>query len=186
MSSLAALDPWRAEVSKHRIAFALLAAFVATHIATVSGYWYKIIGIPTLGWPQFNGILLFGHPTPEAGVSATQQFWAGSVYHLGTGICYGVLFVFLIHPLLPIANTFAGNMGKGLIWGGVLATLSALLWVPRNFPEFDPGFFTNNLGWKTVLGIYVWHAVYGGTLGALYNPLPLEREARAAGAGTSS
>ena len=31
---------------------------------------------------------------------------------------------------------------------------------------------TNNLGWKTVLGIYVWHAVYGLHLGAIYNPLP--------------
>ena len=182
MSNLAALDPWRAEISQRRIAFALLAAFVATHMATVSGYWYKIIGIPVLGWPQFNGILLMGHPGSSA--DGAQQFWAGSVYHMLTGICYGLIFVFLIHPMLPIANTFFGNIGKGLIWGGVLATLSALLWVPRNFPEFDPGFFTNNLGWKTVLGIYVWHAVYGGTLGSFYNPLPPEHKRRATGAAT--
>lgn len=174
MSNLSALDSWRADVSRHRIAFALLAGFVATHIATVSGYWYKIIGIPVLGWPQFNGILLLGHPGSSD--DGAQQFWAGTVYHLATGISYAVLFVFLVHPLLPMANTFAGNIGKGLAWGAILATLSALLWVPRNFPEFDPGFFTNNLGWKTVLGIYVWHAVYGVTLGSLYNPLPADAE----------
>ena len=174
MSGIAALSSWRAGVSRQRIAYGLLAAFVATHMATVSGYWYKIIGIPTLGWPQFNGILLLVHPCgPDGcGASATQQFWAGSVYHFLTGICFGLIYVFLIHPLLPLRSTFFGNIGKGLIWGAVLATLSALLWVPRNFPEFDPGFFTNNLGWKTVLGIFVWHAVYGLNLGALYNPLP--------------
>ena len=174
MTNVGAMNTWRAEVTKRRLAYALLAAFVATHIATVSGYWYKIIGIPTLGWPQFNGILLLVHPCgPQGcGATATQQFWAGTFYHDLTGICFGLIFVFLIHPLIPIGNTFYGNIVKGLLWGGVLATASALLWVPRNFPEFHPGFFTNNLGWKTVLGIYVWHAVYGLHLGALYNPLP--------------
>jgi hypothetical protein len=98
MGDLTALNVWRANVSNHRIAYALLASVVATHMATVSGYWYKIIAL--------------------------------------------------------------------------LAVLSALLWVPRNFPEFQPGFFTNNLGWKTVIGIFIWHAVYGLHLGALYSPMP--------------
>ena len=145
---------------------ALLAAFVATHIATVTGFWYRIVGLPILSWPAFNGILLL----PDQSVVA--QFWSGSIYHYLTGICFGIIFAYLIHPRLPLPNTVLGNIGKALIWGGVLATLSALLWVPRNFPQFDPGFFTNNLGWKTVLGIYLWHAVYGLHLGALYNPLP--------------
>jgi hypothetical protein len=179
MVDLAGLNVWRESVARHRLAFALLAAFVATHIATVSGYWYKIIGIPVLGWPQFNGILLMGHP--GSSTDGAEQFWAGTVYHLLTGICFGLIFVFLIHPLLPIRNTVVGNVVKALIWGLVLATLSALLWVPRNFPEFDPGFFTNNLGWRTVLGIYIWHLVYGLHLGAFYNPLPAGEEPPGAG-----
>jgi len=170
MGDLAALNVWRVNVSKHRITYALLASVVATHIATVSGYWYKIIGIPVLGWPGFNGILLLGHT--GTGATGTQQFWAGTVYHYMTGICYGLIFAFLIHPLLPGRNTVLGNIRKALIWGAVLAVLSALLWVPRNFPEFHPGFFTNNLGWKTVIGIFIWHAVYGLHLGALYSPMP--------------
>ena len=176
MIDLAALNVWRANVSKRRLTYALLASVVATHMATVSGYWYKIIGIPTLGWPQFNGILLLVHPygPKGAGATATEQFWAGTVFHYGTGICYGLIFAFLIHPLLKMGTTFLSNIGKAMLWGGVLATFSALLWVPRDFPEFDPGFFTNNLGWRTVLGIYVWHAVYGLHLGAIYNPLPDE------------
>lgn len=174
MIDLKGLDVWRASVSRHRFAFALLAGFVATHIATVSGYWYKIIGIPVLGWPQFNGILLLGHT--GSSTNGAQQFWAGTVYHYMTGICYSLIFVFLIHPILRQRSTLAGNMTKALVWGLILATLSALLWVPRNFPEFHPGFFTNNLGWKTVIGIYIWHLVYAVHLGALYNPLPEEAE----------
>ncbi|MGZ8715548.1 MAG: hypothetical protein ACXWYO_00395 [Gaiellaceae bacterium] len=170
MGDFTALNVWRANVSNHRIAYALLASVVATHIATVSGYWYKIIGIPVLGWPGFNGILLLGHT--GTGATGTQQFWAGTVFHYTTGICYGLIFAFLIHPLLPGRNTVLGNIRKALIWAALLAALSALLWVPRNFPEFHPGFFTNDLGWKTVLGIFVWHAVYGLHLGALYSPMP--------------
>ena len=79
--------------------------------------------------------------------------------------------VIQILPVLPLKNTILGNLGKAMIWGGILAVLSALLWVPRNFPEFHPGFFTNNLGWKTVIGIFIWHLVYAVHLGALYNPL---------------
>jgi len=175
MGNLAALNVWRVNVSKHTLTYALLASVVATHIATVSGYWYKIIGIPVLGWPGFNGILLLGHTGTEA--TGAQQFWAGTVFHYMTGISYGLVFAFLIHPLLPGRNTVLGNLRKALIWAGVLALLSALLWVPRNFPEFDPGFFTNNLGWKTVLGIFIWHAVYGLHLGALYSPMPEDRAA---------
>lgn len=166
------LDVWRASVSEHRMAYALLAAFVSTHIATVTGFWYRIIDLPNLNWPAFNGLLLLGDS------SANVQFLSGSVYHYLTGICYGIIFVYLIHPLLPLPNTVLGNIQKALIWGTLLATLSALLWVPRNFPDFDPGFFSNNLGWKTVLGIYLWHLVYALNLGALYNPMPDSGTAR--------
>ena len=180
MVDLSALNVWRANVSKHRLAYALLAAFVATHIATVSGFWYKIIGLPVLSWPQFNGVLLLVHPYGPhgAGATATEQFWAGTVYHYGTGFVYALIFVFLIHPLLPVRNSFVGNIAKALLWGIVLATLSASLWVSSNFPEFHPGAFSQNLqgGWKVVLGIYIWHLVFGLHLGAFYNPLPPEEE----------
>lgn len=63
----------------------------------------------------------------------------------------------------------------------MLATLSAAVWVSSNFPEFHPGGFSQNLpgGWKVVLGIYIWHLVYAVNLGAFYNPLPPEEQARA-------
>ena len=177
MIDLSALNAWRTNISQHRLAFALLASVVATHMATVSGYWYKIIGIPVLGWPQFNGILLLGHT--GSSTNGNEQFWAGTVFHYGTGICYGLIFCFLIHPVLKIANTVVGNLTKALLWAGLLGLLSALLWVPRNFPEFNPGWFSQDLvpgGWQVVLGIFIWHAVYGLHLGLFYNPLPKGQE----------
>src|SRR6266516_2861185 len=110
MANGGGLNTWRAEVTQRRLAYALLASVVATHMATVSGYWYKIIGIPVLGWPQFNGILLMGHT--GSSTNGAQQFWAGTVYHYGTGICYGLIFAFLIHPILKVPNTVLGNLGK--------------------------------------------------------------------------
>ncbi|HEY8705120.1 MAG TPA: hypothetical protein VIL98_10220 [Gaiellaceae bacterium] len=162
-----ALNTWREIATKRRLTAALVAGVVATHIATVTGYWYAIVGLPKLDYNLFNGILLV--PNEK---NATIQFVIGGAAHYLTGICYALIFAFLIHPLLRVANSVAGNIAKAVGFGLVLATLSALLWVPRDFPSFNPGFFTNNFGWKFVLGIYVWHIVYGLHLGALYSPLP--------------
>ena len=159
-------NTWHSNVSNSRLSTALIAGVVATHMATITGYWYRIIGLPNLDWPRFNGMLLF----PEG--SDITQFVSGGILHTVTGISYALIFAFFIHPLFPWRNTVAGNLGKALVWGAVLAFLSALIWVPMLFPAFDPGFFSLNLGWRTVVGIFIWHAVYGVHLGAFYNPLP--------------
>ena len=49
---------WRELASTHRLAMAVLAGILATHIATITGYWYHGIGMPDLDWPRFNGYLL--------------------------------------------------------------------------------------------------------------------------------
>lgn len=166
---------FRSAVSNNRLVAALVAAVVSTHMATVTGYWYQMIGFVadgknffTLDWPAFNGLLI----RPQG--SAWEQWVSGFLFHDLTGICFGLIFVYLIHPRLPLKNTMWGNLGKALIWGGFLAVLSALWWVPANFPAFNPGFLSLNLGWRTTVGIFIWHAVYGIHLGAFYNPLPDE------------
>lgn len=165
---------FRSAVSNNRLVAALVAAFVSTHMATVTGYWYRMIGFRsgedfvTLDWPAFNGLLIMPAGT------ASQQFLAGAVFHTLTGICFGLIFAFLVHPRLPFPNTMQGNMIKAFIWGMGLAVVSALWWVPANFPAFDPGFLSTNLGIRTTIGIFLWHVVYSVHLGALYNPLPEE------------
>jgi hypothetical protein len=123
-------------------------------------------GFVALDWPAFNGLLI----RSGAEMFGAEQFWAGTIFHYMTGICFSLIFVFLVHPYLPMANTTRGNITKALVWGMFLALVSAAWWVPANFPAFNPGTLSLNLGVKTTVGIFIWHAVYGLHLGALYNP----------------
>ena len=102
-------------------------------------------------------------------------FGAGA--HYAQGVAFALIYAFGIHPLLPIANTFAGNFAKALIWGLVLATLSSVWWINlfSNLagPGVNAGFFFSNFGpdqLKWVLAVYLWHLVYGFHLGAFYQP----------------
>jgi hypothetical protein len=171
------VSPWRVFVTERPLAGALVAGFVATHIATVTGYWYSGLnftagkGLPNLGWPAFNGLLLLPDQSPVA------QFWAGTVYHLFTGMAFSMIFAFLLFPLFRWPNTVGANIRKALVFALALATISAGWWVPQLFPQFHPGFFSTSLklngpAWKTIVGIYLWHIIYGLNLGALYSPLP--------------
>jgi hypothetical protein len=161
---------FRSAVSNNRLVAALVAGFIATHVATVTGYWYRIIDFPNLDWPRFNGILLCPNGSDVA------QFLSGLVLHSFTGISLALVYAFVIHPRLPFPNTMQGNMIKALIFSESLALFSALIWVPRLFPQFDPGFLSLDLGWKTFVGIFLWHVVYGVNLGAFFNPTSVESE----------
>jgi hypothetical protein len=170
---------FRSEVSSSRLVVALVAGFVATHVATVTGYWFHGINFPDLGWPNFNGILLLG-----VDASPLSQFWAGAVFHMFTGMCFTLFYAFVVHPRIPLPNSKGGNVAKAILFSLVLATLSAAWWVPQLFNQvfgFDFGWFSQNLGtflqtdaWKAIAGIYLWHIIYGLNLGLLYSPLPAE------------
>ena len=179
MATTSMRTPFWSEVSSSRLVVALVAGFVATHIATVFGYWFHGFNLPDLGWPNFNGILLLG-----LDASPLSQFWAGTAYHMATGICFGLFFAFIVHPRLRIKNSMGGNILKGIIFGLVLATLSAIWLVPQLFNTVfnaDLGWFSQNVGptlgstaWKGIFGIYLWHIIWGLNLGLIYNPLPAE------------
>jgi len=162
--------------SRGQLVTALVAGFVATHIATVSGYWFHGVNLPDLGWPNYNRILLLGTKA-----SPLSQFWAGAVFHFLTGMCFALLYAFIVHPRLRrFPNTMRGNMTKALLFAMVLATLSAIWWVPQLFNSefgYNFGWFSQNLGkflsvpaWKAVFGIYLWHIIFGINLGLIYNP----------------
>ena len=170
---------WRRLSNTHPIAMAVLAGFVGTHIATIFGFWFHgIFGLPDLDWPRFNGYLLF-RPTFGSDfsvlteVSDTTRLVLGWLVHAFTGIVFTITYVAVVHPRIPWPNTMAGNAAKALVWGGILATLSALWWSPSLFPEFDLGFFTWNLDkFAGVVAIYLWHAIYALGVSLVYNPLP--------------
>ena len=160
------VDRYRTWVSDHRVSAALLAGLVATHMATVVGYFMPGIGLPQLDWNRINGMIY----TPKA--SPDVQFLSGGVFHYVDGIVFTAVFVVSVYPLLRWRSTALGNILKGLFFGTILATISCVFMIPRvYFPDAHVGFFSYHLGWKLILAVYVWHWVYGLNLGMIYNPL---------------
>jgi hypothetical protein len=65
-----------------------------------------------------------------------------------------------------------GNLIKALLYGTVLAVISAAWWVPAVYVPHHAGFLSTGLGWKLTFGIFLWHWIYGYFLGTVYCPSP--------------
>jgi hypothetical protein len=171
---------WRVLASTHPLGVAVLAGIVATHIATIFGYWFHGIGLPVLDFPRFNGYLLFraelgNDPAVVTAVSSTVRLVLGWIVHSFTGVVWALAYVIVIHPMIPWRNTTSGNFRKAMVWGAVLAAISGLWWVPVLFPEFQLGFLAWNFaGFKGVVAIFLWHAIWAANLSLIYNPLPAD------------
>ena len=120
-----AVDRYRTWVRDHRVSAALLAGLVATHLATVVGYFMPGIGLPQLDWNRINGAIY----TPKA--SPDVQFLSGGVFHYVDGIVFTVVFAVAVYPLLRWRSATFGNALKGLFFfGTILATLSCAFMIP--------------------------------------------------------
>ena len=176
------IDDWRVFVTRHRLIVAIVGGLVATHVTTNMGMWYHGLGgLPDLNFNLLNGYLVFGNAANAFGTEGFQDvviltlFGAGA--HYAQGLSFALIFAFGIHPLLPIKNSIAGNFAKAIIWGLILGTLSAVWWI-NLFPNLagpgvNAGLFFSNFGpdqMKWVVAVYLWHIVYGFTLGAFYQP----------------
>jgi hypothetical protein len=160
-----AVERWRGWVNEHRLAAAFLAALIATHLATVIGFWLPSVGLPRLDWPSTNGMVYLPH------ASSGVQFLTGGIFHYTDGLVFALLFAVLLHPAMPWRSTTLGNVLKGLTLGMILSVISCLWMMPRvYFPHAHAGFFSVNLGWKVILAVFVWHFVYGLHLGVIFNP----------------
>src|SRR5438046_5657095 len=106
------LDRYRTWVTDHRISAALLAAVVATHIATVIGYWMAGIGLPQLDWNRINGSIYTPNLSPDL------QFLSGGVFHYLDGIVFTVVFV-VAFLAFPRAKN-GGDVRTGDAWNGPL------------------------------------------------------------------
>ena len=164
------LPRWRAWVATHPVGGSLLAGAVAVQFATVFGIWFRGFGLPQLNWPVANGELILG--VPITAVPTAAVYMVGELSHFADGVFFALLFALLFHPLIPLRNTLLGNLIKGLLFGTVLALISAAWWVPAVYVPHHAGFLSTSLGWKLTFGIFLWHWIYGYFLGTVYAPMP--------------
>lgn len=180
---------WRTWVREHPIGGALLAGFVATQVATLSGYFMNAVGLPQLNWPAFNGqVLLPGlNATAKSAGDPAAQFWAGWAMHTIDGFVFALLFVVLLWRKIPLPNTSKGNVGKGLAYGTLLGLINIGILIPYVYlAKLGIGIFSfdipfglqqpgnigiyESLSWQLPFAVMCWHWVFGFFLGAMYDP----------------
>jgi hypothetical protein len=160
---------WHHWVRAHPVGGPLLIGLIATQMATLIGYYLIGIGLPSLPWPLFNGLL----GAPGEGYGTAGSFFVGQSIHMVDGIVFTLLYVILVWSRIPLPNTNIGNIEKGLVYGTVLAIISMGFLVPYVYaPKQGYGIFSfdTDAGWKLPLAILLWHLVYGFFVGTLFNP----------------
>lgn len=159
----------RSIATRHKIGTAIIGGLVATHLASMLGFWNHAWGLTVLDFNTLNGLQLL----PKA--SHNVQFFTGTAAHYTNGVCFALLYAFTFHALIPIRNTAFGNMVKALIFATCLAAFALLVMVPSVFlPQAHLGFFSHRAGFTFILSTFVVHWAYGVLLGSIYNPLPDE------------
>lgn len=160
---------WRQWVGEHPVLAPGLIGFIATQMATIIGYYLKGIGLPPVPWPLYNGALF----APAGHFGDPASFFAGQSIHMVDGVVLTILFAVMVRSRIPLPNTNMGSVGKGVIYGTVLAIISAGFLVPYVYaPKSGYGVFSFGTpdGWKLPVSILLFHWAYGYFVGALYNP----------------
>jgi hypothetical protein len=158
---------WYDWVNLHRVGAAALVGVIATQIATYFGYVFPAIGLPTVPWPLFNGVL--GAPLDDFGTPAS--YFVGQSIHFVNGVVFTILYAALALHVLPFRNTHGGNILKGILYSVVLTVISLGVLVPYAYvPKQGFGLFTfyGPDGWKLPAAVLLWHVIWGFFIGVLY------------------
>jgi hypothetical protein len=178
-------DRYQNWVYNNPVKGALLAGFVATQIGTIWGYYAVGIGLPSLPFPAYNGLLFSpssvqfspeGAPLDFANVGS---WFLGQSIHMVNGVVFALMFAFLAYNKLPTFMSKMKSVQKGLVFGTTqtivsLGFLFPYVYAPRagfGFFSFgDNGFGNNHDHWKLPVAVLLWHWVYGAILGLFYDP----------------
>jgi len=180
---------------------AIVAGFIATMIATISGLWFPGVKLPQFDFNALNGRLAFG----DTNFPLSTQVWEiGAVIHMIDGVIWSLIFGLIISPVLGVVfkplgpRTPTVNLVKGIIWGGALWIISSALWMPLLIGTLLGPLFTatppNGFGLPCGVGPFLtcfgpyktqalftnlfWHTIYGVNLGLLFNPRPASSASR--------
>ena len=167
---------WYDWVNTHRVGAAALVGVIATQVATYFGYVFPAVGLPTLPWPLFNGVL--AAPVEEFGTVGS--YFSGQSLHFVNGIVFTILYAVLFLPMIRFRNTHGGNVAWGVIYSVILTIISLGLLVPYAYvPKQGYGFFAfyGPDGWKLPAGVLIWHLIWGALIGTLYQLRPARERA---------
>jgi hypothetical protein len=175
-------DRYQRWVYRHPIAGAALAGFLATQVATIWGYYGIGIGLPSLPFPAYNG-LLFSRPSVAADFSDfgnPSSWWLGQSIHYVNGIAFALLFALVAYKSLPTFFNKFKSVQKGMVFA-IIQTIISLgflfpyVYAPKSgfgiFSFGDNAFGNNPDHWKLPFAVLLWHLIYGGLLGLLYDPI---------------
>src|SRR3990172_2774428 len=133
---------------------ALVVGFIATFVATIYGYWEVAVGLPKLDFAMVLGLDL----APE-GASREFAYALGMVQHFIDGMLLGLIFVRIFVRFLP-----GHYVIKGLVFG-IIAWVGSSLGAP---PLHRGWVFLKRLAGPALIRVFVWHIVWGITLGVTY------------------
>jgi hypothetical protein len=170
---------------------AVIAGFIATMVATISGLWFPGVKLPQFDFNTLNGRLALGDIAFPPGPNT---FLIGGFIHLVDGTIFAVIFGLVVSPVLGVLAkplrpmTPTVNVVKGLIWGVVLWLISSIFWMPLLIGTLLGPTFTDSFGLPCGVGPFLtcfgpygvqalfanlfWHTIYGVNLGLLFNPMP--------------
>ena len=171
---------WQEFVERSPILSLAVVGVIATQLGTYFGYVFPAVGLPTLPWPLYNGLLGIGVQEGEFGVFSNfeayaadpqMSFFVGQALHFINGIVFVLLWGVLFRE--DVAKFVKNNIASGLLYGVIMTIISAELLVPYAYVQNNGyGFFLFDGpdGWKLPFGILIWHLIYGLFLGLLWNP----------------
>lgn len=174
-------DRYRVWVWRHPVAGAAFAAFVATQIATIWGYYGIGIGLPSLPFPNYNGLLFApASVAPDfSNFGNAASFAVGQSIHFVNGIAFGLWFALVVYNKIPTFLPKMKSVQKGMLFAIVQTIISIgflfpYVYAPRagfGFFSFGDNAFGNNHDhWKLPFAILLWHLIWGAILGYLYDP----------------
>jgi hypothetical protein len=174
-------DRYQNWVYRHPVKGAALAGFVATQIGTIWGYYAIGIGLPSLPFPAYNG-LLFSRASVAGDFSNfgnVGSWFLGQSIHFTNGIVFALMFGLVAYKSLPTFLPKMKSVQKGLVFAVVQTIISIGFLFPYVYaPKAGFGFFSfgdnafgnNHDHWKLPFAVLLWHLIYGAVLGLLYNP----------------
>lgn len=119
-------DRYQNWVYRHPVGGAAVAAFIATQVGTIWGYYAKGIGLPSLPFPNYNGALFAPASVAKdfSNFGNTGSFFVGQSLHMINGIVFGMMFALVAYKTLPTFFPKMKSVQKGLVFGVVQTIIS--------------------------------------------------------------